>query len=266
MRLAARLLACMFLEQSLRPALRLGWANSKPALTAGFLFGRDASGGTITMIELTAAFFPAGMHARWAAPSDLNSLDEQCTVGYSGIVVVPDAGHLRRATAPPEFKGMVAHRLNRYASTADAKFACHAPRPSGTSFQLPNPAQRLEFLLDETARHQDPRSRGAAGSNRSRRDRRQGRGRQVRLERADEAARPAGGVRHGVRHAGGSAVELRLGRDHRRRRREAVPVSGMRDIANNPLFDASRSGHAALHLALRKDVGNHAKQPALEIR
>lgn len=75
-----------------------------------------------------------------------------------------------------------------------------------------------------------------------------------------------GGVRHGLRHAGGSAVELRLGRDHRRRRREAVPVSGMRDIANNPLFDASRSGHAALHLALRKDVGNHAKQPALEIR
>src|SRR5581483_7053865 len=49
--------------------------------------------------------------------------------------------------------------------------------------------------------------------------------REVRRERPDEAARPAGRAGDGVRHAGRSAVELRLGRDDRRHRRKALPLT-----------------------------------------
>jgi NAD(P)-dependent dehydrogenase (short-subunit alcohol dehydrogenase family) len=49
--------------------------------------------------------------------------------------------------------------------------------------------------------------------------------RQVRLQRADEAARPAGGTRDRLRHVGRPAVELRIGGDDRRHGRKAIPLS-----------------------------------------
>ena len=48
---------------------------------------------------------------------------------------------------------------------------------------------------------------------------------EFRQERADEAPRPTGRACHRLRHAGRSAVELRLGRDHRRNRRQADPLA-----------------------------------------
>jgi NAD(P)-dependent dehydrogenase (short-subunit alcohol dehydrogenase family) len=58
-----------------------------------------------------------------------------------------------------------------------------------------------------------------------------GLGVEFRKERADEAPRPAGRACHCLRHAGRSAVELRLGRDHRRNRGQADPVADPTAIA-----------------------------------
>jgi hypothetical protein len=74
-----------------------------------------------------------------------NGPDERRTVGDSGSVVVLGAEeehafpfatrHCAAYGKVAEFKGMVPHRLSRYASTQDAEFIC--VRPSAPSDRLP---------------------------------------------------------------------------------------------------------------------------------
>lgn len=94
-----------------------------------------------TTIVLTALFLQA-----CAAGSEPANLDERRTVGDSGSVVVLGAGeeehaipfasrHCAAYGKVAEFKGMVTHRLSRYASTRDAEFIC--VRPSAPSDRFP---------------------------------------------------------------------------------------------------------------------------------
>jgi hypothetical protein len=84
-----------------------------------------------------------------ATGSDPANLDEHRTVGDSGSVVVMGAGeeehgfpfasrHCAAYGKVAEFKGLIPHRLSRYASTQDAEFYC--VRPSAPSDRFP--AQR----------------------------------------------------------------------------------------------------------------------------
>ena len=81
-----------------------------------------------------------------AAGNETASPDDHRTVGDSGSVVVLGAGeeehafpfanrHCATYGKVAEFKGMVSHRLNRYATTHDAEFTC--VRPSEPSARFP---------------------------------------------------------------------------------------------------------------------------------
>ena len=93
------------------------------------------------MIALTALCLQAC--AGGSAPVDP---DERRTVGDSGSVVVLGAGeeahalpfasrHCAAYGKVAEFKGVLTHRLNRYAATQDVEFIC--VRPSAPSDRFP---------------------------------------------------------------------------------------------------------------------------------
>ena len=81
-----------------------------------------------------------------AAGNDTGRQDDHRTVGDSGSVVVLGVGeaehafpfanqHCAHYGKIAEFKAMIAHRLNRYATTRDAEFTC--VRPSAPSDRFP---------------------------------------------------------------------------------------------------------------------------------
>ena len=85
-----------------------------------------------------------------AAGNDAASPDGHRMVGDSGSVVVLGAGEEEHAVPfasrhcaaygkIAEFKTMITHRLNRYATTRDAEFAC--VRPSAPSERFPGTRQ-----------------------------------------------------------------------------------------------------------------------------
>ena len=80
------------------------------------------------------------------AGNDAAGPDDHRTVGDSGSVVVLGAGeeehafpfashHCAAYGKIAEFKAMITHRLNRYATTRDAEFIC--VRPSAPSDRFP---------------------------------------------------------------------------------------------------------------------------------
>ena len=99
---------------------------------------RDRLGPAIVVMIVVLQACTAGKDA--AGP------DDHRTVGDSGSVVVLGAGeeehalpfanrHCAAYGKIAEFKGMVTHRLSRYATTGDAEFTC--VRPSAPSARFP---------------------------------------------------------------------------------------------------------------------------------
>jgi hypothetical protein len=77
----------------------------------------------------------------------------------------------------------------------------------------------------------------------------------------DEAARPAGRADHGLRRAGRSAFELPIRRDHRRYRRQALPVDARRLERSECWNAASPSSRTPPYSTLVTSLGSHPAHP-----